>query len=227
MTNSGTQDGQNSRKSNMDRHKIFSLVNRELRSLFPAIRTALHYSNPWELLVATILSAQTTDKTVNEITSSLFKKYPTLEDYKNADLEEFRKDIRRSNYHQNKARFILEDARIISERFGGKVPDTMEELLELKGVARKTANIVLSNAYGKHEGIAVDTHVKRLSKLFGLTDHTDPAKIEKDLMEVVPKEEWKDFSLRLIEYGRQYCPARPHEHEKCPLTRKLRATRPS
>lgn len=205
------------------RKKIFKIVNKELKKLFPKITTALKFSNPWELLVAVILSAQTTDKKVNEITDKLFKKYKTLDDYLKADLEEFAQDIKGVNYYKNKAKFILENAKIIKEKFKGKVPKTMEEMLQLKGVARKTANIVLSVAYQVFEGIAVDTHVKRLSKLLGLTKETNPEKIEKDLMEIIPKgPEWRDFPLRLIEYGRVYCPAKKHDHQNCPLTKALK-----
>lgn len=199
--------------------KLFEIINQELKKLYPQAKIALNFSNPWELLVAVILSAQTTDKKVNEITEKLFKKYKTLDDYVKADLKEFAKDIKGVNYYKNKAKFILENAKIIKEKFNGEVPKTMNELLQLKGVARKTANIVLSVAYNVFEGIAVDTHVKRLSKLLGLTKETKPEKIEKDLMEIIPKgPEWRDFPLRLIQYGREYCPAKKHNHKNCPLT---------
>ena len=202
--------------------KLFEKINKELKKLYPQAKIALNFSNPWELLVAVILSAQTTDKKVNEITEKLFKKYKTIDDYAKANLKEFENDIKGVNYYKNKAKFILENAKIIKEKFGGKVPKTMEEMLQLKGVARKTANIVLSVAYGVYEGIAVDTHVKRLTRLLGLTKETKPEKIEKDLIEIIPKgEEWKDFPLRLIQYGREYCPARKHNHKNCPLTKLL------
>jgi endonuclease-3 len=202
--------------------KLFEKINKELKKLYPKSKIALNFSNPWELLVAVILSAQTTDKKVNEITEKLFKKYKTIDDYAKANLKEFEKDIKGVNYYKNKAKFILENAKIIKEKFGGKVPKTMEELLQLKGVARKTANIVLSVAYNIYEGIAVDTHVKRLTRLLGLTKETKPEKIEKDLMTIIPKgPEWRDFPLRLIQYGREYCPARKHNHKNCPLTKIL------
>ena len=205
------------------RKKIFKIVNQTLKKLYPNIKIALNFSNPWELLVAVILSAQTTDKKVNEITEKLFKKYKTIDDYANADLKKFENDIKGVNYYKNKAKFILENAKLIKEKFNGKVPKTMEELLQLKGVARKTANIVLSVAYGVFEGIAVDTHVKRLSKILGLTNESDPKKIEKDLMEIVPYgPDWRDFPLRLIQYGRDYCPAKKHDHQNCPLTKALK-----
>jgi len=205
------------------RKKIFEIVNKELKKLYPEAKIALNFNNPWELLVAVILSAQTTDKKVNEVTENLFKKYKTLDDYLKADFNEFSQDIKSINYYKNKAKFILENAKIIKEKFGGEVPKTMEELLTLKGVARKTANIVLSVGYNIFEGIAVDTHVKRLSKLLGLTKETKPEKIEKELMEIIPKgPEWRDFPLRLIKYGREYCPAKKHNHKHCPLHIALR-----
>jgi endonuclease-3 len=203
--------------------KLFEKINKELKRIYPKAKIALNFSNPWELLVAVILSAQTTDKKVNEITEKLFKKYKTIDDYAKANLKEFENDIKGVNYYKNKAKFILENAKIIKERFGGKVPKTMEELLQLKGVARKTANIVLSVAYNVYEGIAVDTHVKRLTRLLGLTKETKPEKIEKDLMAIIPKgPEWRDFPLRLIQYGREYCPAKRHNHKNCPLTKILK-----
>jgi endonuclease-3 len=202
--------------------KLFEKINKELKRIYPQAKIALNFSNPWELLVAVILSAQTTDKKVNEITKKLFKKYKTIDDYAKANLKEFEEDIKGVNYYKNKAKFILENAKIIKERFKGEVPKTMEEMLQLKGVARKTANIVLSVAYNIYAGIAVDTHVKRLARLLGLTKETKPEKIEKDLMEIIPKgPEWRDFPLRLIQYGREYCPAKKHNHKLCPLTKIL------
>lgn len=201
---------------------LFKKINKKLKMLYPEAKIALNFSNPWELLVAVILSAQTTDKKVNEITEKLFKKYKTFDDYLKADLKEFTNDIREVNYFRNKAKFILENAKIIKEKFKGRIPPKMEEMLKLKGVSRKTANIVLSVGFGVFEGIAVDTHVKRLSKMIGLTNETKPEKIEKDLMEIIPKgREWRDFPLRLIQYGRDYCPARPHDHRNCPLSKVL------
>jgi len=205
------------------KRKLFEKINKELKRIYPKAKIALNFSNPWELLVAVILSAQTTDKKVNEITEKLFKKYKTIDDYAKANLKEFENDIKGVNYYKNKAKFILENAKIIKEKFGGKVPKTMEELLQLKGVARKTANIVLSVAYNIYEGIAVDTHVKRLTRLLGLTKEKKPEKIEKDLMTIIPKgPEWRDFPLRLIQYGRDYCPAKRHNHKNCPLTKILK-----
>ena len=212
-----------SEKELKKRREIFEKINNELKKIYPEAKIALNFSNPWELLVAVILSAQTTDKKVNEITEKLFKKYKTLDDYLKADLKEFENDIKGVNYYKNKAKFILENAKIVKEKFNGQVPKTMEEILQLKGVARKTANIVLSIAYNVFEGIAVDTHVKRLTKILGLTKESKPEKIEKDLMQIIPKgKDWRDFPLRLIQYGREYCPAKKHNHKNCPLTKVLR-----
>ena len=181
---------------------------RGLKKLFPNPRIALTYKTNWELLVAVILSAQCTDKKVNEVTEKLFKKYKTLDDYVQAHQKEFEQDIRSTGFFRNKAKNILATAKIIKEKYNGRIPNTMKDLVSLNGVARKTANIVLGNAFGIVEGIAVDTHVKRLSMRFGLTDETNPEKIERDLMELLPKKEWFIFTYRLIEYGRNYCPAR-------------------
>lgn len=192
---------------------------RTLKQLFPHAKIVLKYGNNWELLVAVQLSAQCTDKKVNEVTEKLFKKYRTVDDYVKADPREFEKDIHSTGFYRNKTKNILAAAKMVKQKFGGKIPRTMEEILTLPGVARKSANVILGNAYGVVEGIAVDTHVRRLSKLLGLTTHDDPVKIEKDLMVILPKKEWFDFTYRLIDYGRKYCPARPHDHAKCPLAR--------
>lgn len=197
--------------------KVRRIIN-ELKKLFPDAGIVLRYGNPLELLVAVILSAQCTDKKVNEVTEKLFKKYRTLDDYVNASQKEFEKDIYQTGFYRAKARHILASVSIIKQRFSGKVPRTTGEMLELPGVARKTANVVLGNAYGVVEGIAVDTHVKRLSKVLGLTDHDDPNKIEQDLMKIVSRNEWFGFTYLLIEYGRKYCIAKKHEHAKCPLS---------
>lgn len=190
-----------------------------LKKLFPDAKIALKYGNPWELLVAVVLSAQCTDKKVNEVTEKLFKKYRTLEDYVKADPKKFEKDIKPTGFYRNKAKNILATAKIVKEKFKGEVPCTMEELLTLPGVARKTANIILGNACGVVVGIAVDTHVRRLSIKLGLTDHDDPVKIERDLMKLLPKREWFKFTYRMIEYGRKICPARKHECREHPLTK--------
>lgn len=189
-----------------------------LKKLFPKAGIVLRYSNPWELLVAVVLSAQCTDKKVNEVTEKLFQKYKTLDDYVKADQKEFEHDIRPTGFFRNKTKHILAASRLVKERFLGRVPSAMNELLLLPGVARKTANVVLGNAYGIVEGIAVDTHVKRLSIKLGLTRHTDPERIEQDLMALLPKSEWFRFTYYMIEYGRQICPARKHECSQHPLT---------
>ena len=188
-----------------------------LKRLFPTAKIALNYSNPWELLVAVVLSAQCTDKKVNEVTEKLFKKYKTLDDYIKANPREFEQDIKSTGFYKNKAKNILATARVIKEKFNGQVPKKMGELLTLPGIGRKSANVILGNAYGIVEGIAVDTHVRRLAKKLGLTKNTDPDKIEKDLMQIIPKKYWFPFTYWLIEYGRKYCPARPHNHNNCPL----------
>lgn len=194
-------------------------ISRTLKKLFPDATIALRHKNPWELLVAVILSAQCTDKKVNEVTETLFKKYKTLDDYVHANPQEFAYDIRQTGFFNAKARNILATAKLVKERFGGEVPRTMEELLTLKGVARKTANVVLSNAFGISEGIAVDTHVIRFSNKLGLSKHRDPKKIEQDLMRLFPKEEWNTITYGFIEYGRQVCPARKHACKTHPLTK--------
>ena len=190
-----------------------------LKRLFPRSHIALHFTNHWELLVAVELSAQCTDKKVNEVTEKLFQKYRTLDEYVRARPKEFEQDIKPTGFYRNKAKNILAAAKIIRKRFDGKLPRTMEEILTIPGVARKTANVVLGNAYGIIKGIAVDTHVKRFAQKFDLTDHTDPKRIEQDLMALLPKKEWFSFTYRLIDYGRNICPARKHDCTKHSLTK--------
>lgn len=196
--------------------KVREILKR-LYTVYPHPKIALQFENPIQLLIATILSAQATDKVVNSMTPALFKKYKSAKDFAQADLKELDKDISKINFHQNKAKSIIGAAKMIMEKFNGRVPENMEDLDFLPGVARKTANVVLSSAFHKAEGIVVDTHVMRLSKKLGLTDKKDPEKIEKDLMEIVPKKNWIDFSHLLINFGRDYCPARPHKCYDCPL----------
>ena len=195
--------------------KIIELLEKE----YPKAKTALHYSSPLEILVATILSAQCTDKRVTLVTPQLFKKYKTAKDYANADIAELEQDIRSTGFYRNKAKNIQNAGRMIVERFDSQVPQTMEEILELPGVARKTANIVLTNAYGVIVGIAVDTHVRRLSKRLGLTENTNPGKIEKDLMQIVPKSHWKSITNLLISHGRAVCDARKPKCGICCLNK--------
>ncbi|MBU6141700.1 endonuclease III [Patescibacteria group bacterium] len=192
---------------------------RVLKKLYPHPKMALHYRNNWELLVAVILSAQCTDKKVNEVTKALFKKYRTLDDYVKAKQPAFERDIHSTGFYRNKAKNILAAAKIVKKRFGGKLPKTMEEMLTIPGVARKTANVVLGNAYGIVEGVAVDTHVRRFALKFDLSDSGDPIQIERDLMELLPKKEWFLITYRLIGYGRDICPARPHPCVSHPLTK--------
>lgn len=202
-----------------DRAQRALLVAQEVKALFPDARIELNFTNSWELLVAVVLSAQCTDKKVNEVTAQLFLKYPRLEDYLAADPNAFEDDIRPTGFFRNKARNILSAARIVRNQFGGKVPEQMEALLSLPGVGRKTANIIQGNAYGIVEGIAVDTHVRRLCIKLELTDQKDPDKIEQELMRLLPPEEWFPFSYRMITYGRRVCPARRHPCRDHPLTR--------
>lgn len=180
---------------------------------------ALTFRNPLELLISTILSAQCTDKRVNIVTKTLFKKYKTLEDYAKADIKELEQDIRSTGFYHNKARHIKKCCQMLIEKFDSQVPKTMEELLELPGVARKTANIVLSNAFGIVEGIAVDTHVRRLSERLGLTQNKNQDKIEQDLMKIVPKEMWMRFSDLLIFHGRRICMAKKPKCSECVLNK--------
>ena len=177
-------------------------LDKALKKLFPKARIELNYTTPWELLVAVQLSAQCTDKMVNNITEKLFKKYKKLEDYVAADPREFERDIFASGFYRNKTKNILAAAHMIKKEFGGEVPRTMGEILKLPGVARKTANVVLIEAYGVVVGIPVDTHVIRFVQRFDLSDYKDPVKIERDLMELLPRREWKNFTHRVIQYGR-------------------------
>ncbi|KKU81517.1 MAG: DNA-(Apurinic or apyrimidinic site) lyase / endonuclease III [Parcubacteria group bacterium GW2011_GWA1_47_8] len=189
---------------------------RVLTRLFPDPKCALHYRTPWQLLVAVILSTQCTDKKVNEVTKKLFKKYRTLEDYVSAKPAQFERDIYSTGFYRAKTKNILAAAKAIKKGFTGKVPQTMREIVTIPGVGRKTANVVLGELYGHAEGIAVDTHVIRLSRLLGLTKHRDAIKIERDLISIVSQKDWIRFSHLLILYGRAYCPAHC-KHTDCPL----------
>jgi endonuclease-3 len=188
-----------------------------LEKIYPEAKTALKFENPFQLLIATILSAQTTDERVNKVTSTLFKKFKKPEDFVNANLDEIMEEIKSINFYRNKAKNIKKLSEILVKEFNGKVPDKMEELIKLPGVARKTANVVLSQAYGKAEGIVVDTHVRRVSNRLGLTKNTDAEKIEKDLMKIIPEEKWIDFPFRLILFGRNICKAKNPDCKNCPL----------
>ena len=195
--------------------KVIELLEKQ----YPDAKTALNYSNPLEMLVATMLSAQTTDVRVNIVTQKLFKKYRTPEDYANADLKELEQDIRSTGFYHNKARNLQKCCQMLVEKFHSQVPKTMEELVELPGVARKTANIVLNNSYGIIGGIAVDTHVHRVSQRLGLTENEDAAKIEQDLMKITPKEKWMKLTDLLIFHGRQVCIARKPKCDACVLNK--------
>ena len=218
------------------------LILERLEKAYPQAKVALHFSNPWELLVAVVLSAQCMDIVVNKATEKLFAKYKTLDDYVNAPPQTFEKELTSIIFYRNKAKNILASAKIVKERHEGKVPDTMEELLKLPGVARKTANIILGNAYGKVEGIAVDTHVSRISQRLRLVEletiggkqeltfvrkgktvldfkkDADPVKIEAQLMERLPKEKWFATTYRIIDHGRAICKAQNPKCEICPLS---------
>ena len=194
-----------------------SEVTARLKAEYPDARTELDWSNPLELLVATILSAQTTDVQVNQVTKSLFAKYRTAEDYADADPGVLEEDIRPTGFYRNKARSLRGMAGALVEEYGGVVPRTMSELVALPGVGRKTANVVLGNAFGVDEGIVVDTHVRRVSGRLGLTENRDPVKIEQELMSVVPEEDWTDFSHLLILHGRRTCKARKPDCPNCIL----------
>ena len=188
-----------------------------LKEEYPDAETELNWSNPLELLVATILSAQTTDVRVNQVTESLFEKYLTAEDYAGAAAEELEEDIRPTGFYRNKARSLQGMARNLIEDHGGQVPRTMPELTALPGVGRKTANVVLGNAFGINEGVVVDTHVRRLSNRLGLSSEENPEKIEKDLLEIVPKEDRTIFSHLLIFHGRRVCKSRKPDCSNCIL----------
>ncbi|MCB4790326.1 MAG: endonuclease III [Elusimicrobia bacterium] len=196
------------------KNNILEAIKR-LKKEYPDAKVALSYSNPLEILVATILSAQCTDERVNIVTQALFKKYRKLDDYANADLKEFEQDIRSTGFYRHKAKNIINSAKLILKNFKGKVPDKMEEILTLPGVARKTANVVLGNAYGIIEGIVVDTHVIRLSQRLGFTKNEAPEKIEQDLMKIVPKKDWFAFSYLLQSHGRKICKARNPDCPGC------------
>ena len=186
-----------------------------LKKAYPGTRTSLRYDTPFDLLVATILSAQCTDKMVNKITPHLFKKYKNAKAFAKADIRALRSDIRSIGLYKAKAGNIRNMARRLVGEYNGMVPDSIEELVTLPGVGRKTANIVLSNAFNKHQGVAVDTHVKRISKRLGLTASDQPAKIETDLMKVLPKRDWGRFNHLLVVHGRAVCRARNPLHSEC------------
>lgn len=189
-----------------------------LKKTYPDAKTALNFRNPLQLLIATILSAQCTDVRVNMVTKDLFKKYKSAKDWAKADIKQIESDIKTTGFYHNKAVSIKGACTAIAEKFDGKVPDTMDELVGLPGVGRKTANVVLGNAFGK-PAIACDTHVIRLSRRLGLSENSDPVKLEFDLAEIVPKANWTMFSHALILHGRKYCRARKPDCENCPISK--------
>jgi endonuclease-3 len=193
------------------------VILQRLRAAYTASTVALEASNPLEMLIATILSAQCTDARVNEVTKTLFRKYRRPEDYLAVPEEELREDIRSTGFFNQKARSVRGTCRRLVEVYGGEVPDTMEDLLTLPGVARKTANVVLGNSFGKVEGIAVDTHVRRLSQRFGFSTTDDPVQIERDLMALLPKADWFDATYRFVDHGRTVCTARSPKCGDCPV----------
>jgi endonuclease III len=200
----------------LDPKRIAELL-RRLEAAYPNAKCALHHRNAWELLVATILSAQCTDARVNMVTPELFRKFPSPEAFAEASLPAIEEEIRSTGFYHNKAKSISGAAKKVVSEFGGKVPETMEALLTLPGVARKTANVVLGVAFKKAEGVVVDTHVLRLSYRLGLTRETDPKKVEEDLMRIIPRERWISFSHEMIHHGRQICIARKPRCVECTL----------
>ena len=192
-------------------------IRKMLKNLYPIIKSPLVHTYEYEFLFAVIMSAQTTDKQVNKVTAELFKKYPTLASFASATAEELQKDISSLTLYKTKAKNIIAAAQKVVSTFMGEVPRTIAELTTLPGVGRKSANVVMSELWHTPEGVAVDTHVLRLSQKYGLSTHTEPLGVEKDLMTLIPKDEWDTFPLRLIQYGREHCPARCKSCPKCPL----------
>jgi endonuclease-3 len=188
-----------------------------LKRMYPKANCTLDYGNPFELLIATMLSAQSTDVRVNIVTKSLFRKYPDAQTFANARQPEMERDVRQTGFFRNKAKAVIAASKVIVEKHGGEVPRTMEELTALPGVGRKTANVVLGNAFKVAVGVVVDTHVARVSARLGMTSHFEPGKIEQDLMKLVPPKEWTVFSHRLIQHGRQICIARKPKCRECQL----------
>jgi len=204
-------------KTAAERSARVDQILRGLDEMYPNATCALHHSSPWELLVATILSAQCTDKRVNEVTPGLFAKYPTPRDFAAVRPEVLAQDIRSTGFFNNKAKSIVGAAQKVLRDFGGKVPKTMEEMLSIPGVARKTANVALGTAYGIPAGVVVDTHVQRVSRRLDLTKQSDPVKIEQDLMKIIPQDRWILFSHQMIQHGRALCPARKPRCAECLL----------
>ncbi len=202
-------------KTKAERQARIDKILAGLDKMYPGVTCALTYSNAWELLVATILSAQCTDKRVNEVTPGLFRKYPTIRDFASASQEEMAQDIRSTGFFNNKAKSVIGAARKILSDYGGEVPNEIDKLLSVPGAARKTANVVLGTAYGIASGVVVDTHVMRISQRLDLTKETEPVKIERDLMKIIPQDRWILFSHQIIHHGRALCIARKPRCAEC------------
>jgi len=198
-----------------------NIVLKELHHLFPTVKSSLDYTNSWQFLIAVLMSAQTTDKQVNKVTKKLFKTYKEAKNFLPLSQKQLEQEINTIGLYKSKAKHILATAKIISEQYNGSIPTTMEELILLPGVGRKTANVVLAEIFNDPVGIAVDTHVSRLSQKFKLVTSTTPEKIEKELMQLLPKKEWATFTLRMIEYGRMYSPAHKNDLFGDPISEKL------
>lgn len=199
------------------KEKVIQIIG-VFNKLYPSAECSLEYGSPLQLLLSTQLSAQCTDARVNIVAKDLYAKYNSVEDFANADIKELEGVIRSTGFYRNKSKNIIECCKILSQKYNGKIPDNMEELLELPGVGRKTANLFLYEIYGI-QGVIVDTHCKRLSNQIGLTKNEDPVKIEYDLQKIVPKSEWANFSHKLVSHGREVCKARKPECEKCEISK--------
>ncbi len=204
-------------KQKPDPKKDISKIIEILRKTYPDAECSLDFEDPFQLLISTILSAQCTDERVNKVTPALFKKFPTPQKMSKANLPELEQLIRSTGFYKNKAKSILESSKILVEKFNSQMPKTIEELTSLKGVGRKTANVVLGSAFGINAGVVVDTHAGRLSRRIGFTKQTDPVKVEQDLMKIVPQKDWTLFSHLLVFHGRARCPARKPDCEHCEI----------
>ena len=217
MSRTGLTPSQARRESKRARRERAGEILARLRREYPRTRLALDFQSPLQLLMATVLAAQCTDQKVNEVTPPLFRRYPTARDFAAADLAELEEMVRQTGFFRNKARALKNLGMTLVAEHGGEVPDAMEPLVALPGVGRKTANVVLGNAFGRNEGVAVDTHVQRLSRRLFLTGEEDPEKIERDLTALLPQEEWTRFALLLQDHGRKVCKARKPECAVCPV----------
>ena len=217
MARTGLTPSQARRESRKARRERAGEILARLRREYPRTRLALDFQSPLQLLMATVLAAQCTDQKVNEVTPPLFRRYPAARDFARADLAELEEMVRQTGFFRNKAKALKSLGMTLVAEHGGEVPDTLESLVALPGVGRKTANVVLGNAFGRNEGIAVDTHVQRLSRRLFLTEEEDPEKIERDLVALLPREEWTRFALLLQDHGRKVCKARKPECAACPV----------